>query len=83
MHFDVVLSEFSHPCSKKRRRAQFSIRAELTWLSVCIRFRCVRVSASDCSANNSEGLLCSPRAFGQSLYQVLVREIERDCTHWL
>ncbi len=35
MHFDVVLSEFIHPCSKKRRRAQFSIRAELTRLSVC------------------------------------------------
>ncbi len=43
MHFDVVLSEFIHPCSKKRRRAQFSIRAELTWLSVCVRFRCVCV----------------------------------------
>ncbi len=41
MHFDVVLSVFIHPCSKKRRRAQFSIRAELTWLSVCVRFRCV------------------------------------------
>ncbi len=38
MHFDVVLSEFIHPCSKMRRRAQFSIRAELTRLSVCVRF---------------------------------------------
>ncbi len=37
MHFDVVLSEFIHQCSKKRRRAQFSIRAELTRLSVCMR----------------------------------------------
>ncbi len=44
MHFDVVLSEFIHPCSKKRRRAQFSIRSELTRLSVCTRFRCVCVS---------------------------------------
>ncbi len=34
MHFDVVLSEFIHPCSKKQRRAQFSIHAELTQLSV-------------------------------------------------
>ncbi len=42
MHFDVVLSVFIHPCSKKRKRAQFSIRAELTRLSVCVRFRCVR-----------------------------------------
>ncbi len=40
MYFDVVLSEFIHPCSKKRRRAQFSIRAELMRLSVCARFRC-------------------------------------------
>ncbi len=24
MHFDAVLSEFIHPCSKKRRRAQYS-----------------------------------------------------------
>ncbi len=40
IHFDVVLSEFIHPCSKKRRRAQFSIRAELTRLCVCMRFRC-------------------------------------------
>ncbi len=40
MHFDVVLSVFIHPCSKKRR-AQFSIRAELTCLSVRMRFRCV------------------------------------------
>ncbi len=39
MHFDVVLPEFIHPCSKKRRRAQFSIRAELTRLSVCARAR--------------------------------------------
>ncbi len=42
MHFDVVLSEFIHPCSKMRRRAQFNIRAEFTRLSVCVRFRCVR-----------------------------------------
>ncbi len=42
MHFDVVLSEFIHLYSKQRR-AQFSIRAELTRLSVCVRFRCVRL----------------------------------------
>ncbi len=44
MHFAVVLSVFIHPCTKKaeERRAQFSIRAELTRLSVCVRFRCVR-----------------------------------------
>ncbi len=41
MHFDVVLSVFIHPYTKKRRRAQFSIHAELTRLSVCVRFRCV------------------------------------------
>jgi len=41
MHFDVVLSVFIHPCTKKWKRAQFSIHAELTRLSVCVRFRCV------------------------------------------
>ncbi len=66
MHFDIVLSEFIHPFSKKQRRAQFSSRAELTRLSVCVRFRCVCVralqmcarktshTAHDCSANNRE-----------------------------
>ncbi len=34
IHFYVVLSVFIYSCTKKRRRAQFSIRAELTWLSV-------------------------------------------------
>ncbi len=43
MHFDVILSEFIHPCSNKWRRAQFSICAEFTRLSVCVRFRCVCV----------------------------------------
>ncbi len=36
INFDVVLSVFIHPCTKKRRRAQFSIRAELTRLSVSV-----------------------------------------------
>ncbi len=36
IHFDVVLSVFIHPCTKKRRRAQFSIHAELTRLSVSV-----------------------------------------------
>ncbi len=35
MHFDVVLSVLIHPCTKKRKRPQFSIRAELTQLDVC------------------------------------------------
>ncbi len=30
---------------------------------------------------STERLLCSPRAFGQSLYRVLIREIERECMH--
>ncbi len=160
MHFDVVLSEFIHSCSKKRRRAQFSISAELTRLSVCARFRCVCAHASDvcvralqmcvcvrfrwvcvrarasdvcvrtlqmcvcarfrcvcahssdvcvrtlqmcvcvralqmcariishtvrdCAANNPERLICSSCAFRQSysLYRVLIREIEGECTRW-
>ncbi len=39
MHFDVVLSECIHPCSKKWRRVQFSIHAELTRLLVCASHR--------------------------------------------
>ncbi len=46
IHFYVVLSVFSHPCTKKWRRAQFSIHAELTWLSVCV---CVCVCAENFS----------------------------------
>ncbi len=34
MHFDVVLSEFIHPCTKKRRRAQYSRRVDA---AVCVR----------------------------------------------
>ncbi len=65
VHFDVVLSVFIHPCSHKRRRAQFSIRAELTRLSVCmrfrrvcVRFRCVCVCASDVCACALEMCVC-------------------------
>ncbi len=36
INFDVVLSVFIHPCTKKWRRALFSIRAELTRLSVSV-----------------------------------------------
>ncbi len=36
IHFDVVLSVFIHPCTKKRRRAQFSVHAQLTRLSVSV-----------------------------------------------
>ncbi len=118
MLFDVVLSEFIHPCTKKRRRAQFSIRAELTRLSVCARFRCVCVHARASGVcvcarircvcvhfrcvcvharTSVHGKLLTRRAtvtptipsvlnacaFGQSLYRVLIREIERECMGWL
>ncbi len=67
MHFDVVLSVFIHPCTKKRRRAQVSIRAELTRLSMCVRAlqMCTGKtshSALDCYSNKPERLLCSPCA---------------------
>ncbi len=86
MHFDVVLSEFIHPCSKKRRRAQFSIRAELTRLSECTRFRCacenlitqrVNVPPTIPSVLNAR-LVPSGSAYIESL----IREIERECTRW-
>ncbi len=57
MHVDVVLSELIHPCSKKRRRAQFSIHAELTRLSVCVCFRCVCVRALQISAHTIPSVL--------------------------
>ncbi len=165
MHFDVVLSVFIHPFTKKSG-GELSIRADLTRLSVCVRFRCVCVcalqmcvcvcvhfrcvcvcarssyvcvcvcvcvctsdvcvcvcvhfrcvcvralhicvcvcalficvcalficvcaparesshTARDCYSNNPERFICSPCAFGQSLYRVLIREIERECTRWL
>ncbi len=34
MHYDVVLSVFIHPCTKKRRRAQFSIQLSKPGASV-------------------------------------------------
>ncbi len=50
MHFDVVLSVFIHTCTKKRRRAQFSIRADL----IC-------VCASDvCAGNFSHSATVTP-----------------------
>ncbi len=60
MHFDVVLSEFIQPCSKKRRRAQFSIRAVNA--AVCVRALQMYVwktshTARDCSVNNPEHLI--------------------------
>ncbi len=77
-----VYSVFINPCTKKQR-AQFSIRAELTRLSVCMRAlqMCARETshtACDCYFNNPERLICSPRAFGQSLYRVLVRKIDEN-----
>ncbi len=41
MHFDAVLSEFIHPCSTKRRRAQYS---HVVDTAVCVRAlqMCVR-----------------------------------------
>ncbi len=92
MHFDVVLTVFIHPCSKKRRRAQYSCRVDAT---VCVRVlqMCVRARASvrgkllkqraTVPPTIPSVFLCSPCcAFGQSLYQVLIHEIERECTRW-
>ncbi len=41
MHFDVVLSVFIHPCTQKRRRAQYSRGVDA---AVCVRAlqMCVR-----------------------------------------
>ncbi len=47
MHFDVVLSVFIHPCTQKRRRAQYSRGVDA---AVCVRAlqMCVRARASVC-----------------------------------
>ncbi len=34
IHFDVVVSVFIHPCTRKRRRAQYSHRVDA---AVCVR----------------------------------------------
>ncbi len=45
-------------------------------------------TALDCYSNNPERLICSPCAFGQSLYRVLIQKIdhfekfEQECTRW-
>ncbi len=56
---------------------------------VCVCVRALQMyaqktshTALDCYSNNPERLLCSPSVFGQSLYRVLIREIERECTRW-
>ncbi len=55
MHFDVVISVFIHPCTKKRRRAQYSRRVNA---AVCVRALqmcvcvCVCARASDVCAGN-------------------------------
>ncbi len=57
---------------------------------VCVRVRALQMceretshTALDCYSNYPERLLYSPCAFGQSLYRVLIREIERECARWL
>ncbi len=40
MHFDVVLSVFIHPCTQKRRRAQYSRRVDAA-VCVCALQMCV------------------------------------------
>ncbi len=57
-----------------RRRAQFSIRTELTRLSVCVRFRCACACASDVRARASD--VCAEN-FSQSVW--LFRQQSRAC----
>ncbi len=69
------------------RALQMCVRACAS--DVCVWVRALQMcarktshTARDCSANNPERLICSPCAFGQSLYRVLTREIERECMRW-
>ncbi len=45
MYFDVVVSVFIHPCSQKRRRAQYSHGVDAA-VCVCALQMCVRARAS-------------------------------------
>ncbi len=65
IHFYVVLSVFSHPCTKKWRS---SSRVDVA-VCVCVCARKTSHTALDCYSNNPERLLCSPCAFGQSLLE--------------
>ncbi len=60
------------------RVLQMCVCALQMCVCACARFSARKTShtARDCYSNNPERLLCSPRAFGQSLYRVLIREIE-------
>ncbi len=56
---------------------------------VCVCVRALQMCAWETShtalnyySNNPKCLLCSPRAFRQCLYRVLIREIEREYTRW-
>ncbi len=48
LHFDVVLSEFIHPCTQMRKRAQYSLRDDA---AVCVRAlqMCVCVCVCVCA----------------------------------
>ncbi len=65
MHFDVVLSEFIHPCTKKQRRAQYSrgvdahVCVRALQMCVCMRFRCVRACASDVCVRALQMCVCA------------------------
>ncbi len=57
MHFDAVLSEFIHPCSTKRRRAQYSRGVDT---AVCVRALqlCVCVRALQMCAHALQMCVC-------------------------
>ncbi len=66
---------------KKRRRAQYSRGVDT---AVCVRAlqMCVSVHGkllTSARLQHPERFICSPRAFVQCLYRVLIREIEREC----
>ncbi len=56
MHFDAVLSEFIHPCSKKRRRAQYSRGVDA---AVCVRALQMCVCAIQMCVCDSDVCVCA------------------------
>ncbi len=84
MHFDVVLSIYS---SMHKNAVESSIQySRRVDAAVCVHAlqMCAQEThtALDCYSKNPERFICSPCAFGQSLYRVPIREIERECTCW-
>ncbi len=82
MHFDAVLSEFIHPCSTKRRRAQYSRGVDT---AVCVRAlqMCVRTLQMCVSARTPvRGKLLTQRST-PTIPSVLFARLVLSCSAYI